>query len=195
LLAASQRFYIAMAKPNKESSDHQLAKRTPANRKAPPSRADDTHGARSRSSNDAKLTRDEPRHAEATGTVKRRKRRRKPVGIGKALRQRGFDEHTIADHYVDVTQRLKGKSDNSGSVEKLLVDVLKECSKYIEPPKGPDRSGDRAGNAPVHVHLVHNVTRPVRGERVIEPPSSIDVEAESLPAADSPGDSESGAIS
>jgi hypothetical protein len=97
----------------------------------------------------------------------RRVRGKKPVRIGEALRQRGFDEHTIADHYVDVAHRLKGKSDQSGSVEKLLVDVLKECSKHLEPPRPMERTDERAGarGAAVHVHLVHSVTRPARAAR------------------------------
>jgi hypothetical protein len=97
----------------------------------------------------------------------RRVRGKKPVRIGEALRQRGFDEHTIADHYVDVAHRLKGKSDQSGSVEKLLVDVLKECSKYLEPARPVERADERAAGrgAAVHVHLVHSVTRPARAAR------------------------------
>jgi hypothetical protein len=184
-----------MAKSNKKSSRSQLGKRAPANQKVLQAPGNDERGSESQPSGSTKIARVEPRHDESTAAGKRRKRRRKAVGIGKALRQRGFDEHTIADHYVDVTQRLKGKSDKSGSVEKLLVDVLKECSKYIEPAKPADRCGDRAGNAPVHVHLVHNVMRPVRAERAIEPPSVIDVEAESLPVADWQADSERDASS
>lgn len=96
-----------------------------------------------------------------------RARGKKPVRIGDALRQRGFDEHTIADHYVDVAHRLKGKSDQSGSVEKLLVDVLKECSKYLEPAKSLERADERTAGrgAAVHVHLVHSVRRPARAAR------------------------------
>jgi hypothetical protein len=99
---------------------------------------------------------------ESVSTVikKARTRGKKPARIGDALRQRGFDEHTIADHYVDVAHRLKGKSDTSGSVEKLLIDVLKECSKYLE-PRPLERADERSGTA-VHVHLVHNVPRPAR---------------------------------
>lgn len=99
--------------------------------------------------------------------TKPRARTRKPVRIGDALRQRGFDEDTIADHYVYVARRLKGKSDKSGGVEKLLVDVLKECSKFLEPAKPPERTGERLGasGAPIHVHLVHSVTRPARDAR------------------------------
>lgn len=95
----------------------------------------------------------------------KRNRRRKAVGIGYALRQRGFDEHTIAENYVELTQRLRAKSDKSGSIEKLLVDVMKECSKYIEPPKPAERWGDHAGRAPIHIHLVHHVSRPERVAR------------------------------
>jgi hypothetical protein len=106
----------------------------------------------------------EPLRTESAGRLESRSLRRKRVGIGEALRQRGFDEHTIADNFIDVTQRLKRKSDKSGGVEKLLVDVLKECSKYIEPARPSDRVADRlgSGGAPIHVHLIHSVTRPAR---------------------------------
>lgn len=109
---------------------------------------------------------------------KERKRRRKPVRIGDALRRRGFDEQTVADHYVDVAQRLKGKSDKSGGVEKLLVDVLKECSRYLEPARPSERGDESSRGAMVHVHLVHNVTRPMRNagaEASLASGSAIDV--------------------
>jgi hypothetical protein len=120
------------------------------------------------------------------------------MGIGDALRQRGFDEHKIADHYVDVTERLKGKADKSGSVEKLLVDVLRECSKYIEPTKPLRRAGDRLGSsgAPVHVHLLHNVTRPklpLRAPRRESDGPAVDAEFGTAPDAESCSDSVSGA--
>ncbi len=95
----------------------------------------------------------------APALPKRRGRPRKRIGIGNALRQRGFDEHALAENYIEVTQRLKGKAGQGGSVEKLLIDVLKECSKYIEPARPTD---ERQGRAPVHIHLVHNVMRPAR---------------------------------
>lgn len=82
--------------------------------------------------------------------------------IGEALRQRGFDEHMIADSYVDVAGRLRGKSDRTGGVEKLLVDVLKEVSRLLDPPRSADRPGSRAG-ASVQVQLIHSVARPERG--------------------------------
>jgi hypothetical protein len=104
---------------------------------------------------------------QAAASRKPGARRRKPVRIGEALRQRGFDEHTIAASYVDVAQRLKGKSDKNGGVEKLLVDVLKEVSRHLEPARPPDRAGDRLGapGAPIHIHLIHSVARPARSPR------------------------------
>jgi hypothetical protein len=85
---------------------------------------------------------------------------RKRVRLGDALRQRGLDEHTMADNYVGVIEKLKEKTGKSGGVEKLLVDVLKECSRHLEPVRAADQRS--AGDMPVHVHLVHNVARPER---------------------------------
>ena len=78
--------------------------------------------------------------------------------IGDALRRKGLDEWAIADGYVNVVGKLTRKSDTSDSVEKLFVDVLKECSRHLEPP----RTDDAAPAAPVIVRLVHAVSRPVR---------------------------------
>src|SRR5215469_6545281 len=75
---------------------------------------------------------------------------RKRVRIGDALRRRGLDEWTIAEGYVDVVGKLSRKSDANDSVEKLFVDVLKECSRHLEPP----HSADDAPDAPVIVRLV-----------------------------------------
>ena len=82
----------------------------------------------------------------------------KPVRIGDALRRSGLDEWTIAGGYVDVVDKLTNKSKTNDSVEKLLVDVLKECSRHLEPP----RSADAPPDAPVIVKLVHSVSRPKR---------------------------------
>jgi hypothetical protein len=83
---------------------------------------------------------------------------RKRVRIGDALRRKGLDEWTIADGYVDVVGKLTRKAESNDSVAKLLVDVLKECSRHLEPP----RSADAATDAPVIVKLVHTVSRPKR---------------------------------
>ncbi len=87
---------------------------------------------------------------------------RKRVRIGDALRRKGLDEWTIADGYVDVVGKLTRKSEKNDTVAKLLVDVLKECSRHLEPP----RSADAAPDAPVIVKLVHAVSRPVREKQL-----------------------------
>jgi hypothetical protein len=85
---------------------------------------------------------------------------KKRVRIGDALRQSGLDEWTIADGYVEVVEKLTTKAKSSKSPDKLLVDVLKECSRHLEPP----RSGDSGSEGPITVRLVHNVSRPKRGK-------------------------------
>ena len=82
------------------------------------------------------------------------------IAIGEALRERGLDEYTIADIYVRVVGKLAAGGSDSGGVQKLLVDVLKECSRQIEASQPPMRSANP--DAPVIVQLVHTVTRPVR---------------------------------
>jgi hypothetical protein len=132
-----------------------------------------------------------PRHEEARTAESassapakpKRNRRRKVAGIGDALRQRGFDEHTIAENYVELTQRLRAKSHKSGSIEKLLVDVMKECSKYIEPQKPAERWGDRAARAPIHIHLVHNVSRPERVARESAQDAASEAAQQAVPGA------------
>jgi hypothetical protein len=92
------------------------------------------------------------------------KRREGPPGpriaIGDALRERGLDEHTIADTYVHVIAKLTSSESDGGGVQKLLVDVLKECSRQIETSQPPMRSANP--DAPVIVQLVHTVARPAR---------------------------------
>jgi hypothetical protein len=82
------------------------------------------------------------------------------IPIGEALRERGLDEFAIADTYVHVVGKLTAPKPNGGGVEKLLVDVLKECSRQIETSQPPMRSANP--DAPVIVQLVHSVARPVR---------------------------------
>ncbi len=98
----------------------------------------------------------------------KRKRRKPPrrvpmpaprVSIGAALRQAGFDEHAIARQWVRVVSKLtKTDAADRNGVQKLLVDVLKECSRQVDSANQPYRSGD----APVIVQLVHTVSRPPR---------------------------------
>ena len=95
-------------------------------------------------------------------TPPEKKRRRKAMSIGQALRTHGLDEHKIADTYVHVVGKLTGGEETAGTVEKLLVDVLKECSKQIEMAQ----ESQRGPAGPTIVQLVHNVPRP---ERTVAP--------------------------
>lgn len=80
--------------------------------------------------------------------------------MGEALRRQGLDEHAVAGNWVDVVNKLTGDDPEGGSVEKLLVDVLKECSRQLE--TGWAQAPERSADAPVFVQLVHNVARPER---------------------------------
>lgn len=94
----------------------------------------------------------------------KKKRRLKPMSIGRALRAHGLDEHTIADTYVHVVAKLTNGTTRAGAVEKLLVDVLKECSKRIDDELAAQRASAEAAaaDAPVYVQLLHAVPRPDR---------------------------------
>lgn len=59
---------------------------------------------------------------------------RKRLRLGDAMREAGLDEHKLAETYVDVVDRLRNKTDDGGSVEKVLANVLKECSRLLEGP-------------------------------------------------------------
>jgi hypothetical protein len=78
----------------------------------------------------------------------------------------GLDEHAIAENFANVVGKLKHKTDQSGSVEKLLVDVLKDCARHLDASAPAPRSA--SGDVPVIVHLVHTVSRPARVTREIE---------------------------
>ena len=89
-----------------------------------------------------------------------KRRRRKRVRIGEAFRKYGLDEQTVAETYVGVVETLRGRSSiKPETAQKLLVDVLKECSRILEPPRGPGGSGMEG---PTIVELHHEVSRPDR---------------------------------
>ncbi len=74
--------------------------------------------------------------------------------MGEALRREGLDEHTIAGTYAQVVDNLKGTK-KAGSNEKLLVEILKECTRQIE-------AAQPVGEGSIQVQLVHKVERPAR---------------------------------
>jgi hypothetical protein len=89
-------------------------------------------------------------------SAKRRLRRhKKRVRLSEAMRAQGIDEHTIAEAFAEVVVNLRETAKSEGK-EKVLVDVLKECTKALV-----DRPA--RGNEPISVHLIHNIPRPLRG--------------------------------
>jgi len=75
--------------------------------------------------------------------------------MGEALRKEGLDEHSVAERYANVVSRLEKNPENVGSGDKLLVEILKECTRQIE-------ATQPVGDGAVQVRLVHNVERPAR---------------------------------
>lgn len=90
-----------------------------------------------------------------------RRRLRKRVPIGEALRKQGLDEHTVAESYANVVSRLEKNPANVGSGDKLLIEILKECTRQIE-------ATQPVGEGAIQVQLVHNVERPTRTQPAAE---------------------------
>ena len=89
----------------------------------------------------------------------KRYRLRKQERLGDAFRRIGLDENAIAAGYAAALAKLqRGNADDS--VEKSLLDVLKECARILEPPRPADRSASIDVNTVVQ--LVHKVDRPMR---------------------------------
>jgi hypothetical protein len=81
--------------------------------------------------------------------------------MGEALRRSGVDEMAVAGHLAETIKKLSDKSETGDGVQKLFVDVLKECTRHLDSPRSPSTS-PAASDSPVIVHLIHNVARPVR---------------------------------
>lgn len=75
--------------------------------------------------------------------------------MGEALRNQGINEQCVAAAYARVVGMLKNKA-TGDSVDKVMLDILKECSKHLE------EDSKAAGSAPIRVRLIHNVARPQR---------------------------------
>jgi hypothetical protein len=89
-----------------------------------------------------------------------RRTQRQRMRLGDAFRREGLDERTVAQTWVVVVERLRNGSGGADGVEKLLVDVLKECDRIL---LDTARAGGPGGSdAPSVVNLYHNVPRPVR---------------------------------
>jgi hypothetical protein len=101
-------------------------------------------------------------------------RKRKPrMKMSDALRGAGLDEARLACKW----RRILGRIDQTGGTatpasEKLLLDVLKECSKLLDAYPASRIAAPGEGGAPMQ--FVSNVARPVRGEAGV-----VQVEADS----------------
>jgi len=90
------------------------------------------------------------------------------VRIGEAMRRTGLDEYKVARTFAVVVDKLSGKNPkDSGGVQKLLVDVLKECSRHLDPP----HSERDTPSVPSRIMLIHHVPRP---DRTPKPPPQLD---------------------
>jgi hypothetical protein len=80
------------------------------------------------------------------------------VGLAEALRREEIDEQRIAEVYADLIHDLENRPDDR--VEKLLIEVLKECSRLLEKESPPAKSEPRIASIPI---VIHNVPPPQRG--------------------------------
>jgi hypothetical protein len=120
----------------------------------------------------------------------KRYRLRRPERLAESMRRIGLDESAIAAGYADALAKLqKGNADDS--VEKSLLDILKECARILEPPRPADRSASIDVNTVVQ--LVHKVDRPLR--QPAQPPAAAEpfvagaiepIAADELPPPDPP---------
>jgi hypothetical protein len=89
------------------------------------------------------------------------------IRIGDAMRRTGLDEYKVARTFAVVVDKLSGKgAKEDGGVQKLLVDVLKECSRHLDPP----HSERDTPAAPSRIMLIHHVPRP---DRTPKPPPQL----------------------
>lgn len=82
------------------------------------------------------------------------------MSLRNAMRCHGLDEHkitTVLRRQVNRLQRLMPKKTLNAAKEKLLLEVLKECAKIMEPAARANAPQD-----PSAFQLVHDIPRPVR---------------------------------
>jgi hypothetical protein len=96
------------------------------------------------------------------------------------MRRSGLDEYKVARTFAGVVDKLSDGTKDRGGVQKLLVDVLKECSRHLDPPQ----SERAAPAAPVQITMVHNVPRPFRTQTQPQQPQ-LSAAPPSEPAASS----------
>ncbi len=152
-------------KPSPRESASAANETPPAAKRKPHARA-----KKPRNKHHAKPPRQKSAPSQARPASPKTRRRPTRVRIGEALRKHGLDEHVVAGKFVHVVKKLTGKDAKASGVDKLLVDVLKECSRQIEASNdaaqkaAKEKEAARAPSpdAPVIVQLVHSVERPDR---------------------------------
>ena len=102
-----------------------------------------------------------PEAAEEFEFISQSRSRQKQTRIAEALRGEGFDESALGRAYVKLVRKLFAGKKASGN-DKLLVDVLKEISRTLEPPNPGSGASASASDGPMIVQLLHDVPRPVR---------------------------------
>jgi hypothetical protein len=94
------------------------------------------------------------------------------------MRRSGLDEYKVARTFAGVVDKLSDGNKDTGGVQKLLVDVLKECSRHLDPPQS-----ERAAPAvPAHITMLHLVPRPVRTQT---PPQQLNPAPSAAPLTES----------
>src|SRR6185437_16029888 len=84
------------------------------------------------------------------------------MSLRQAMRAQGLDEHKVARVFNRQVNRLqrraKPKKGLPMAQEKLLLEVLKECAKILEPASRANAAQDSS----VPFQLVHEIPRPTR---------------------------------
>ncbi len=99
---------------------------------------------------------DQPNTLQAPDAGKRK--RLKKMRIGDALRVEGLDEREVAQKFRGVIERQIPKSEGQETNDKLLVDMLLSCFRYLD--DGPRPAA--LGGSLRPTKLLHNVPRPRR---------------------------------
>lgn len=95
--------------------------------------------------------------------IRKRKRRRKGVRIGDALRCEGLDERDVAQKLREVIERHTSKGEPDAANDKLLAEMLMNCFRYLD--EAPPRTAAKpVGKAPAK--LLHDIPRPQRAAQI-----------------------------
>ena len=84
------------------------------------------------------------------------------VHIGDAMRKSGLDEYKVGAMFASVVEKLSNTKRGDGGVQKLFVDVLKECSRHLDPPHSAELDAKESSGS---ITLIHCVPRPDRSLR------------------------------